>query len=399
MILKNNVIVFLGNTRSDGPIKSTSLFIAQNLAKDNKVYFIDYPFTLKDYFKYLKSDLKKDREKKFSIFSDGLIDTEIPNLKIVITPPVLPINFLSEGIFFRFCLKINENLICLRLKKIFKQNKIDDFVFINSFNFHYPGIANLIKPKLTVYQCVDPMIIPYDMKHGIKSERELVKESDIVICTSKALYEEKINLNLNTYFVPNGGDSTLKTDIDNLKEAIHPYLKKLKKPIIGYLGTIERRINYDLIEKVIKKNQDKTFVFAGPQDSFYIPETMYTFSNVHFVGQVEHTDVSSVISGFDVAIIPFKKDDVSATIFPIKLFEYLSEGIPVVCTDFNIDLQDFTEDLIEYCETASQFSDALKRALENDDLEQRLKRKILASNNTWEKRTQQISEIINSHLD
>lgn len=398
-MLKDKVIVFLGNTRFDGNIKSTSLFIARNLAQNNSVFFIDYPFTLKDYFNYMKTDKLKERENKFSIFSDGLIDTDLPNLKIVITPPVIPINFMPEGTVFRSVLKINEFLISLRIKKILRDKKITDFIFINSFNFHYPNLASKINPTLTVYHCVDPMIVPYDMKHGVQSEKQLVLHSDLVICTSVKLTQEKKLLNRNTYFVPNASDSDngFKTTEEIMPE--HPKLKGMQRPVIGYLGTIERRMDYKLLLTVVRANPDKTFVFAGPIEEEYLSNPLFLSPNVHKLGAVPYLEVPQVINSFDLAIIPFKKDEVSRTIFPIKLFEYLSFGKPVVATDFNADLQDFTADMVDYCPDPASFSYAINEALKNDSPLKAEERKALARQNTWRKRSDHISEILNQHLD
>ena len=71
----------------------------------------------------------------------------------------------------------------------------------------------------------------------------------------------------------------------------------------------------------------------------------------------------AVLKGFDVAIIPFKKDEVSSAIFPLKLFEYMGSGRPVVSTDFNSDLKDFTGDTVPYCKDAAAFSAAIEIAL------------------------------------
>jgi teichuronic acid biosynthesis glycosyltransferase TuaH len=399
MLLKNKVLVFLGNARFDGDIKSTSLFIARNLAKDNQVFFLDYPFTIKDSFttKFNSKSLKK-RKENFSLFSKGWIETEVPNLKIVVTPPVLPINFIPEGFIFRMLLTINQRIIARRLRKILRKENVRDFIYINAFNFHYPEIAKYLEPQLSVYQCVDPMIVPYDMKHGIISERKLVEESDVVICTSKALYKEKFPQNHQTYFVPNGTDLSHSNRPDSLTYAVHAKLVNIQRPIVGYLGTIERRIDYPLIEEVVKTNPDVSFVFAGPISKGFVPELLFRMSNVHFLGPIAHQDVEQVISNFDVAMIPFKKDEVSSTIFPIKLFEYLSAGKAVVATDFNEDLRDYTETCVEYCGSPASFSAALKVAILNDNDELKLKRRTLAKKNTWEIRAEQIGEIIASHL-
>lgn len=398
MILKDKVFVFLGNTGFDSKIQATSLFIARHLAKENKVFFIDYPFTLKDYYQNRNSALLKDRIDKFSPFSDGVIDTDLPNLKTIITPPVIPINFLPEGLIFRSLLKINESIIAFRIRKVLKKYGIKDYIYINSFNFHYPGIAPKIKPSLAIYHCVDPMIMPYDMRHGIVSEEILVKKSDLVICTSRALYLEKIKSNPITYFVPNASDAYHKNGTSNKNLALHEKLVGLQQPIVGYLGTIERRINYDLMAEVIKLNPDKTFVFAGPVDDNYGIQSLVKIPNVHIIGSVPYNEVPQMLDGFTVTVIPFKKDEVSNTIFPIKLFEYLSLGKPVVMTDFNTDLKEYTEDLVDYCEDAESFSIAINNAIKNDNNLIRNQREELAKKNTWENRTIEIAKIISSHL-
>lgn len=400
MVLKNKTIVLLGNTRFDSPIKATSLFIARKLAKENKVYFIDYPFTLKDYFNSvdLDSEQLKQRKQKFSLFSDGLLKTDIENLKIVITPPVIPINFLPEGRFFRILLRINEKIISTRLKKIFNNNNVKDFIYINSFNFHYPRIATKISPTLTVYHCVDPMIVPYDMKHGLKSEQILVKESDLVICTSKALYTEKKSINKDTYFVPNASDFDFSKKENSSSNSIHKKLLNFNGPIIGYLGTIERRIDYVFVEKVAHLNPDKVFIFAGPVSRDQIPDSFFDVPNIHVIGPIPYTEVPQMISSFDIAIIPFKKDEVSNTIFPIKLFEYLSAGKPVVVTNFNTDLKDYTDNQVDFCNDPASFSDSINAALQSNTQLKIENRIALAQKNSWDERANQIAEIINSHL-
>lgn len=398
MSLTNKTIVILGNTRFDSAIQATSLFVARNLAKNNKVFFVDYPFTLKDYLTYRNSAELKVRKPKFPFSADGIINTDLPNFKVIICPPVVPINFLPEGKLFRLALKANEAIIGKRIKSVLKTAGVEDFIFINSFNFHYPDIAKTIKPSLTVYQCVDPMIVPYDMKHGIVSEDKLVKQSDVVICTSKALYNEKKHDNPNTYFVPNGADVDYFGKTLNADMRVHSKIENLPAPIIGYLGTIERRMDYALLEEVIKTNTDKTFVLAGPVWDNFIPSTITSQTNVRVIGPIPYNEAPQLVKGFDVAIIPFKKDEVSTTIFPLKLFEYLSAGKPVVITDFNPDLKDYTDSVVSYADSPATFTNAINEALVTNDKQKIADRVAVAKLNSWEKRTEDIADIINSHL-
>ncbi|SDM75877.1 Glycosyltransferase involved in cell wall bisynthesis [Daejeonella rubra] len=398
MILKGKHIFILGATKFDGPDQSTSYNTAKELAKNNFVYYIDYPITWKDYFKLKGTEQIRTRKKYFSPFSDGLTSGGIENLKIIISPPLISINFLPEGKIYRLILKFNELLIRKRIRKVIKLNNISEFIFINSFNFHYPGIADSLKPALTVYHCVDPMIIPYDMKHGIISEDELVAKSDLVICTSRMLYEEKLKQNRNTHFIPNAADIAHSSKALDKDLPVNIHLSDLKKPVIGYAGSIERRIDYALLKEVAEANKDKSFVFAGPLMPEFVPEWFLRTENIFYIGRIPFEEIPGLIKGFDVAIIPFKKDAVSRTIFPLKLFEYLGAGKPVVASNFNPDLKDFTHEVVSYCDNAQSFSLAIDAALKTEDPNLIQPRLNVARENTWERRVEEIAELIFRNL-
>lgn len=398
MILKDKHIFILGAAKFDGPDQSTSYNVARELSKSNYVYYIDYPITWKDYIRQKGSQQIRVRKSFFSPFSNGIISGELENLKIIICPPVISINFLPEGKLYRKLLRINEMLIRRRIQKVIRFYKIKEFIYINSFNFHYPRIAEQLKPALSIYHCVDPMIIPYDMKHGIISENELVVNSDLVICTSRKLYEEKKKQNKNTWFIPNAADIKHSSKALEKDLPVNPLISDLKRPVIGYAGSIERRFDYNLLKKVIDSNPDKTFVFAGPLMPDFVPEWFLKTPHVFYIGRLPYEDMPGLIKGFDVAIIPFKKDGVSRTIFPLKLFEYLGAGKPVVATNFNPDLEEFTHGAVSYCEDAQAFSNAIDEALNVNDPHLKQARLTVAKENTWEKRTQEIAELIAAKL-
>ncbi|MCF0055780.1 glycosyltransferase [Dyadobacter sp. CY356] len=398
MKLKGHQIIIFGLPRFDSLIESTNYITAKLLARENQVYYVDNPFTIKDYFLLRKSSEYKIRKDHISLWNTSLIDTDVPNLKIIIPPILFSINFLPEGLIFRMALKLNESLITTKLKAIISRYKIKDFIFINSFNFHYPDIAAKINPSLTVYHCLDPMVLSFNRKHGVVSEDRLVKSSDLVICSSKQLFLEKIRDNPNTYFVANAANLEHSSKALDPELPVLPIIADLKKPVIGYFGAIERRIDYHFLEIVIKDNPDKSFVFVGPEDKQFIPQWFYEADNVSFTGSVAYEHMPSVIKGFDVALIPFQKDEVSNSIFPLKLFEYLGAGKPVVAIDFNPDLNEFTKGYVEFCSSPDHFSEAINTALRSDNDELRAERVAVAADNTWDNRINKISDVIYNTL-
>src|SRR6201996_1773253 len=187
MSLSNQNIIIFSQMQFDGKLESTNYTMAKHLAKDNFVYYVDRPYTWRDYIQFKGTPGFKKRRPHFFSSSNAIIDTEIPNLKIVISPPVPSINMLPEGKLLGLALKLNELIVGKRLKAVIKKLNIRDYFYIKSYNFSYPTLQKHIEPALTVYHCFDPIIEPYQTKHGLISEDILVKDVDLVICTSKEL--------------------------------------------------------------------------------------------------------------------------------------------------------------------------------------------------------------------
>jgi len=148
----------------------------------------------------------------------------------------------------------------------------------------------------------------------------------------------------------------------------------------------------------VKANPDKSFVFAGPAIKEHIPDWFYNTPNLYLTGQIPYSEMPQMVKGFDIAIIPFKKDEVSATIFPLKLFEYLGAGKPIITTDFNPDLSDYTKDVVVFCSDAATFNIAINTILATDNEQNKVERQTVANENTWDASANRLVEIIEKEL-
>ena len=388
-----------GLMRYDNPIESTNFTIARHLAKYNHVFYIDNPYTYKDCIHLRNTDGFRRRFKHFSLKANGVIDTDIPTLKVIIPPPVISINWLPECLMYRMALQLNEKMVYHRIMQVKEQFGIDEFIYINSFNFYYPNLGRMLQPKLCVYHCVDPLVHQYELKHGRKSEAQIVRESDVVICTSEQLVKEQSQSNVATYQIANAADIAHSSKALEDTLPVHPSLEGIPHPMIGYFGAIERSIDYWMLRQVAAKHRDKSFVFVGPVSPEFVPEWVFRAPNIFLMGTVPYEEMPQVLKAFDVAIIPFKKDAASSSIFPLKLFEYLGAGKPVVATDFNEDLETYTHGTVSYCNTAESFSKALEAALTNECETAKKARLAVAAENTWEHRADEFATVIRRHLE
>lgn len=391
-------IICFSLSRSDSAISSPALSLAKEFAKDHRVFYIDHPFSWKDYF---SSASKKeiDARKQALLFGKNPYSNpaHLPANLTVVTPRItLPVNFLPKGFFYNSLAAINNRIIANSVRKLIKDFSITNFVYINFFDPYFLSkLPDDIKPWRSVYQSMDDITqVPYSHRHGTRLEEESVRNHDYTLCTSHELTRLKSPFSKNVYFHPNAADTSIfnKAVTDPLPRPAE--LQGIKTPIIGFTGSIEYRSDFELLRKIALKHTDKTLVFVGPiQTEEHIKVGLDKMPNVVFTGPKKITELPDYLKYFDCTIIPFVKNTLTKSIYPLKINEYLAAGRPVIAVNFSEDMYSFHE--VAYVEdTHDSFIAAIDKAIQENSPEKVEARMKVAAQNTWTARVARFWDII-----
>ena len=376
-----NNILMLSLARHDDVNTSTTYELAKEFTRTHNVLIVEHPYTWVEMLRSLTT--KKGWIRLAATFiSRPLIKSNGP-VKTLVPPAVVPTNFLPFGKRYKKLSRRNHRMLAKRINKYLLGESWENYQYINSYNYHFPNLNKFLIGQQTnrVYHCVDPIVKSYTVKHGLRNQKEAVESSDMVISTAPQLQREWEAIKP-SFLVPNG----VNYEHFNTAQKYNPNIRSLGKKIVGYFGAIERRIDYDMLMAVFQANPDWTLVMAGPVEEDYVPAEIKSMDNIHFTGAYTYDELPSLIYSVDATIIPFKMDDAAKSIYPLKLYEYMSTGKPIVCTLFNPDLLIPVADKVHLAKGTEDFEATINRALNDKDVEAQLRRKSFASINTWEHR-------------
>ena len=238
---------------------------------------------------------------------------------------------------------------------------------------------------LSCYDCVDDYsAFPGTWITTTKNmEKQLLQSVDAVFTTARSLFEKKKRHNKHTYFVPNVADFKHFNQAVNAKP---PHtLREMPKPVIGFVGALNYKIDNELVSAMLAQRPEWSFVFVGPDRGMGVHH-FFGHRNAYFLGRKDPQELPSIMAGFDVCFIPYVIDRYTQGVLPLKFFEYLATGKPVVTTNLN-ELGRY-RGMIDIASGAEGMIEAIEKRLDNDpDREKRIE---IATNNSWEHRINKI---------
>jgi glycosyltransferase involved in cell wall biosynthesis len=365
-------ILCIGLPQWDGNYQKPIVEILKEMSAFHRILYVEYTPTWKDTKGWKPGRLRK------VVVENG---QEI----WVFTPPSLfPINWLPVGRLYDRFLQWNAEIVKKSVQQVIKQLHIQNPICINAFQ---PALGVKLNgafgERALYYFCYDEISeAEWCKKHLARYEPRFLGEVDGVLVTSSGLYETKKKQQPNIALVQNGVESSL------FKDSISP---NPQNKVIGYLGTIDDRMDVEILEKAIVQFPDYQFLFVGRVTDASVQRTLEKYANVLFTGAKSPEELTSYLAKIQIGLIPFIKNGFTKNIYPMKINQYLAYGMPVVSTDF-ADLSDFG-DLI-YHTTSEGFLDALSKAMQENTTNFWQERRDFAEGNTWKNKAIQFSNFI-----
>ncbi|WP_321798796.1 glycosyltransferase [Caballeronia sp. J97] len=271
-----------------------------------------------------------------------------------------------------------------------------------------PGLCWTYNPKThqlikldrfarVVFHCVDEIKAQPDMPVAELecAERELVSRSDICFVTSQHLLDTRQAWNDNTHYFPNVADFSHFQSAMGDGVSIHDDLARIPGPRIGFIGALSAyKVDFELISEMARRHPEWSIVLigkVGEGERNTDVSRLKQHANIHLLGPRPYGDLPGYLKGLDVAILPCRINDYTRAMFPMKFFEYLAAGKPVVSTQLHA-LRDYGH-VARLAGTHDEFIEAVAAALrgEGATLDARLE---AAREQTYEVRTQKMLDLI-----
>lgn len=227
-----------------------------------------------------------------------------------------------------------------------------------------------------------------------RREQAILNAADLVICVSQSLYELTDGRHPRRYYIPHGVDYHLFKEAAEKKENIEE-LQGVSHPIVGYFGTLTAHNDIELLEYCATHLPTYAFVFAGQiTGGNYQP--LKQLSNVRFLGRLPYDRIPSLCATIDVGLLPWNLDEWIENCNPLKMFEYLACGKPVVSVP--IREAEKYPDCVLVCPDKQTFCQAIESAVLTDSSEKAEIRMKLAQRHSWQEQGHKIQNLIDDLL-
>jgi glycosyltransferase involved in cell wall biosynthesis len=227
-------------------------------------------------------------------------------------------------------------------------------------------VSRQLDPVAVVYDCMDELaLFKRAPRRLLEYEAELFDRADVVFTGGRSLYEAKRTRHPNVHPLPSSVDVAhfaRARDVvaDPADQAALPH------PRLGYFGVIDERMDMKLVQAVADARPDWSIVMVGPVAKITKRDTARA-RNIHYLGKKSYDELPAYLAGWDVALLPFARNEATRFVSPTKTPEYLAAGRPVVSTSIRDVVHPYgVQGLVRIADSAAEYVAAVEEALTED---------------------------------
>jgi glycosyltransferase involved in cell wall biosynthesis len=304
----------------------------------------------------------------------------------VLSPLVIP---LHERAAVR---ALNRRLLPALVRRAVRRLGMHD-VILWAYVPQAEALLDALDPALVVYHCVDDIAAQKGV-HGESfraAETRFASRADLVLASAPALARRMRELSTNVLQAPNVADTELFATA--LREGpVDPAIAALGHPRIVFTGAVvATKLDLEAIVTLARARAQWSIALVGPVglgDPRTDVSRLAREPNVHLLGPRSYRDLPAVLRGADAAIIPYAHNELTASVFPMKVYEYLAAGLPVAATP--LPALEGVQDVLTAAD-GEQLAAALDGLLASDTPALRAERSQRAASHSWEERLSEIA--------
>jgi UDP-galactopyranose mutase len=246
-----------------------------------------------------------------------------------------------------------------------------------------PFTAHL-RPSAVVYDCMDELSnfrgAPAVLRHR---EQELMSRASVVFTGGQSLYESKRHAHRNIHPFPSSVDVAHFAQARTVTQAPSDQAH-IPGPRLGYAGVIDERMDLDLIAALAAARADWHIVMVGPVVKID-PAALPQAPNIHYLGAKPYDDLPRYIAGWDIALLPFARNDATRFISPTKTPEYMAAGRPVVSTSIRDVIRPYGQQgLVRIADDPTSFAAACDAAMAEDPAHRNMQADAFLRQTSWD---------------
>ena len=257
-------------------------------------------------------------------------------------------------------------------------------------------LLDTLSPELVIYHCVDDIAAQpgIDANSFRATESRFAKRADLVLASAPGLADRLRTVARNVLYAPNVADVELFATALQ-PGPVDPELAELRHPLILFVGAVvAAKLDMNLLVELARARPEWSFALVGPVgvgDPSTDVSKLAGEHNLHLLGRRSYAQLPSVLRAADAGLIPYASNELTNSIFPMKVYEYLAAGLPVIATP----LPSLAEvEQVATAPDATGIALLLDDALAHDSRQLRLARSREAAVHSWDVRLQEIAAAI-----